>query len=117
MSHVLRSAELLVKNVVEDPKLQGDLKADPVETLKKLAKDAEAALPPPSGRLADAIWLIIVIAVALTLLGSVFALVTGVKVRLDAGATYLVKGETLLTIFSSSIAFLGGLLVPSPLKK
>jgi len=63
-------------------------------------------LPAPSRRVANTIWLIVVGAFALVLVGAFAAI---------AGSVYLGKEvDTLLTVFTTVAAFLGGLLVPSP---
>ncbi len=63
-------------------------------------------LPSPSQRVANNIWMIVVGAFALVLVGAFAAI---------AGSIYLGKSvDTLLTVFTTVAAFLGGLLVPSP---
>lgn len=63
-------------------------------------------LPSPSQRVANNIWMIVVGAFAFVLVGAFAAI---------AGYIYLGKTvDTLLTVFTTVAAFLGGLLVPSP---
>ena len=78
---------------------------------------AAAGLPPPSNKVNDIIWLTIVwsfaaafIAAAAVLLVGRFASVT------EAAGEIVTSNETVLTIFTTTAAFLAGLLAPSPLK-
>ena len=48
---------------------------------------------------------------------SSYVLGANVTTKLEANAVYAVKGETVLTIFTTVLGFLAGLLSPSPLKK
>ncbi len=41
----------------------------------------------------------------------------GVSMKLDANSTYATRGDTLLTIFTTVVGFLAGLLLPSPVTK
>ena len=70
----------------------------------------------PGNAARDRIWLIIVRTLAAVLIGS--AVVLGVAVFLEskANTTYFAKIETIVTVFTSALAFLSGLLVPSPIK-
>jgi hypothetical protein len=51
------------------------------------------------------------------MLGSAYVLGSTVTSELKTGATYVTKGETILTVFTTVVAFLAGLLSPSPLKQ
>lgn len=122
MTDQIRSADLLVKNALADPAIIDALKQQPEQTLKGLAKDATDSLPrasltEPDRFTNNAIWLIVVIAFALVMLGSAYVLGVGVNTKLEAGATYVTKGETMLTVFTTVVAFLAGLLSPSPVKR
>jgi len=61
----------------------------------------------------NAIWIIIVLAFSAVMLGSAYVLVAGVGTKLEAGATYVTQGGTVLTLFTPVVAFLAGLLSPS----
>jgi hypothetical protein len=116
----IRSADLLVKTALSDPKTVEALRANPEETLKALAVSATQNLPRvelPTARANDAIWIIIICAFALVMLGSAYVLGSTVTSELKTGATYVTKGETILTVFTTVVAFLAGLLSPSPLKQ
>jgi hypothetical protein len=121
MAEQIRSADLLVKTALASPKILEELKTKPEETLKALGEDAvqqlPRVLPEPSQTTNNVIWLIVVAAFALVMVGSAYVLGTGVTSKLEAGASYVTKGETILTVFTTVVAFLAGLLVPSPVKK
>ncbi len=121
MSEQMRSAELLVQNALKNESTIELLKANPEQTLKTLLAEVQLqttrALPNPTPPTTNAIWLTIVISCALVMLFSAYAIVAGMNVELKTGVTYMIKGENALTLFSTTIAFLAGLLAPSPVKK
>jgi hypothetical protein len=121
MAEQIRSADLLVKTALASPEILDALKNKPEETLKSLGKDATQSLPrtlpEPDPTTNNAIWLIVVIAFAAVMLFAAYVLGTGVGTKLEANATYVTKGETMLTVFTTVVAFLAGLLSPSPVKK
>ncbi|MBS0468103.1 MAG: hypothetical protein JSS31_07850 [Proteobacteria bacterium] len=122
MTEQIRSADLLVKTALSSPDILAGLKQNPEEVLKGLAKGATDSLPrvalqEPDTRTNNAIWLIVVIAFAAVMVGSAYVLGVGVNMKLDAGSTYVTKGETMLTVFTTVVAFLAGLLSPSPVKR
>jgi hypothetical protein len=121
MSEQIRSADFLVKSALSSPETIEALRTKPEETLRSLAKEATESLPQllpePDKSTNNAIWLIIVCAFVVAMLGSVYVLGAGVTSKLEATAIYVTKGETILTIFTTAVAFLAGLLSPSPLKK
>jgi hypothetical protein len=51
------------------------------------------------------------------MLGAAYVLGSTVTTEIKTGVSYVTKGETILTVFSTVVAFLAGLLSPSPLKK
>jgi hypothetical protein len=51
------------------------------------------------------------------MLWAAYILGSGVGTKLELNATYVTKGETMLTVFTTVVAFLAGLLSPSPVKK
>lgn len=80
------------------------------EDKKSFALATARALPDPTPAATDRIWLIVVIAFVIVLVGSFAAMV----------ANLFWKGEIddkLLTIFTTVSAFLAGLLAPSPVNK
>jgi hypothetical protein len=117
----IRSADLLVKTALADPEILDALKTKPEETLKGLSREVTQSLPrvvpEPTGLTSNAIWLIVVIAFAVVMLWTAYVLGAGVGTKLEAAATYVTKGETMLTVFTTVVAFLAGLLSPSPVKK
>lgn len=120
MPEQMRSAELMVKNAMADPRIAEKLAADPEKTLKALAKDAIDTLSGFQGtttKANDAIWIIVICSFALVMLGSAYVLGSTVTTEIRGGAAYVTKSETILTVFSTVVAFLAGLLSPSPLKK
>ena len=121
MSDQIRSADLLVKTALSDQKTMDALREHPEETLKELAREATGGLPrvllEPDKPTNNLLWLLIVGAFALVMLWSAYILGSSVTIKLEAGATYVTKGETILTLFTTVVAFLAGLLSPSPIKK
>jgi mannose/fructose/N-acetylgalactosamine-specific phosphotransferase system component IID len=106
---------------LSDPQTIESLKTKPEETLNALAKKVTdqlpTVLPEPGKRANDAIWLIIVCAFALVMVWSGYVLGSTVTTKLEAGTAYVTKSETILTLFTTVVGFLAGLLVPSPVKK
>jgi hypothetical protein len=117
MDQQIRSADLLVSRALASPEIMQALKTKPEETLKNLGKEAVLLLPPPDKETNNTIWLIVVIAFALVMVGSAYVLGAGVTSKLDANAVYAAKSDTILTVFTTVVAFLAGLLSPSPIKK
>lgn len=74
-------------------------------------------LPTPDSTTNNAIWLIVVGAFAIVMVGAAFVLGAGVNIKHAAGADYATKSDTILTVFTTVVAFLAGLLSPSPVKK
>ena len=121
MAEQIRSAELLVTKALASPDILNRLKTNTEQTLKSLGEqvvqELPRTLPPPTGWVSSAIWLIIVVAFALVMVGAAYVLGAGVTSKLDAGATYATKSDTVITVFTTVVAFLAGLLSPSPIKK
>lgn len=121
MSDQIRSADLLVKNALASPQIMQELKDNPVQTLKALGKDTVEMLPRaldnPNPPTTNAIWIIVVCSFAGVMLYSAYVLGSGVGTALVKDAVYVTKGETILTLFTTVVAFLAGLLAPSPMKK
>lgn len=130
MAGQIRSAELLVKNALANPQTLQALQAlqalralreNPQQTLERLKDETveqlPRALPAPDSRTNNAIWPIVVISFALVMVGSAFVLGSGVRLKLEANTLYATKSDTILTVFTTVVAFLAGLLSPSPVKK
>ena len=121
MTTQIRSADLLVTKALASPEILEALKTKPEDTLKSLAKDTVQQLAPtiplPDSKTSNAIWLIVICSFALVMVGAAYVLGTGVTSKLDASATYASKSDTILTVFTTVVAFLAGLLSPSPVKK
>ena len=117
MAEQMRSATALVDKVLSDPKSMQDLQTDPTGTLRKAEAQVVQQLPPPTTKVIDAIWLIIVAAFALALVFSVWVLGQGVTSELKVNVAYATKSDTMLTIVTTIVGFLAGLLAPSPVGK
>ena len=88
----------------------------PVDQQKSVARKTGAVLDPPSDATRDWIWLIIVGTFAGVLAGSAIVLGLAVFWETKANTTYFAKIATIVTVFTSVLAFLSGLLAPSPIK-
>jgi hypothetical protein len=121
MTEQIRLADLLVMKALASPQILQDLKTEPEKTLKSLGNEVvqqlPAVLPPPDSATNSVIWLIIVAAFTIVMVGAAYVLGAGVTSKLDANATYATKADTILTVFTTVVAFLAGLLSPSPIKK
>lgn len=120
MSEQIRSADQLVKLAVANPTTLDALRANPAETLKELAKEATNDLPrvlAPSRITNNVIWLLIVGTFVLVALWSAYILGVNVKTPMTDGVNYMTKSETIIMLFTTAVAFLAGLLSPSPLNK
>ena len=121
MTDQIRSADLLVKNALSNSQTLENLKCKPEQALEKLRKETvqmlPRAIPDPTPKTTNTIWIIIVCSFAAVMLYSVFLLGSGVGTALAKDTVDVTKGETILTLFTTVIAFLAGLLAPSPMKK
>jgi len=117
MADQLRSATALVNQLLSSEETIQNLKANPEETLRKVEAQVTQQLPPPDPKVINFIWLIIVIAFALALVYSVWILGTGVTTELKMGGAYATKSDTMLTVVTTIVGFLAGLLAPSPVGK
>jgi hypothetical protein len=121
MAEQIRSADLLVKTALADPEILNDLKTNPEETLNNLGRTVVAqlprAIPPPDTMTSNAIWLIVVGSFAIVMLGAAYVLGWGVFAKLDDKAHYSANADMILTLFTTSVAFLAGLISPSPINK
>jgi ABC-type uncharacterized transport system permease subunit len=104
--------------------LASSVRTLPQNDLKEAARAALEGLPPadraavvsayfpqPRSRTADRIWLIVVCAFAVVLLGSFATLAVSVFTPVAEGGT---SGQTILAVFTSVVGFLAGLFTPSP---
>jgi hypothetical protein len=87
------------------------IKSQPASEQMLLSSQLAGVLPAPAGRTRDLIWLIVISAFVLVLVGSFTVLAVGVfRKPMSSG----VKPELILSMFTSVIGFLAGLFVPSP---
>ena len=121
MSDQIRSADLALKNALASPQIMSDLKTNTEQTLKTLVKDTVEMLPraidDPNPLTTNTIWIIGVCSFSVVRLYSAYVLGSGVATPLVKEGIYVTRGETVLTLFTTVVAFLAGLLAPSPLKK
>lgn len=121
MAEQMRSADLLVKTAISSKETLDALKINPEETLKKLGAEAVEHLPrildQPDPPIRNIIWLVVVIGFVLVMVGAAWVLGSGVGTELKKDVVYATKSETILTVFSTVVAFLAGLLSPSPMGK
>ena len=117
MAEQMRSATVLMEKALSSPQNIEDLKSNPVETLRKLEAQVVQGLPSPDDKTSSRLWLIVVVAFALVLVFCAWVLGNGVTAKLEVGAAYAVKGDTILTVFTTVVGFLAGLLAPSPVSK
>ena len=95
------------------PPMESHEKQDAIDAIRALsAQDQRNAAQQlglrPGRQVTDVIWMIIVTSFALIVLGSFIAL--AVAVLIDGK----LSGDLLLTVFTTSTAFLAGLLAPNP---
>jgi hypothetical protein len=120
MDQQIRSADLLLKTALSSPQTIQELKTNTEETLTKLSVQAVDQLPrlePPSPPANDRIWLLIVGAFALVMIGSAAVLGAGVFSQVVDASKQITKSDTILTVFTTVVGFLAGLLAPSPVSK
>ena len=116
----IRSADLLVKTALSSPQTMEDLKTDTAGTLKMLSAEAVQQLPrlvPPTSPTNDRIWLVVVASFALVMVGAVVVLGLGVFGTTQDAAKQITKSDTMLTVFTTVVGFLAGLLAPSPVAR
>lgn len=95
-----------------------DKKAVIAASLNQLGpKDKQAALNQagirsPGQKASDTLWLIVVLSFAMVLVGAFLSLAIGVLVFNKSAAD--AELQILLTVFTSAVAFLAGLLTPGP---
>lgn len=111
------SATVMMEMALASPQTIKDLQTNTEETLRKLEAQVVERFPDPNDKTASRLWLIVVVSFALVLVFCAWVLGTGVTEKLDTGATYAVKSDTILTLFTTVVGFLAGLLAPSPVSK
>lgn len=77
----------------------------------RAARIAAPGFKEPSDVVRDQLWLIVIVAFAIVLVGSFFTLAISVFVAPSAGGT---SGQVILTLFTTVVGFLAGLFTPSP---
>lgn len=73
-------------------------------------------LPIPDNLTTIPIWLTVVGAFALVIVGAIIAQCIGMSLKPEANTTCTTKSDAILTVFTPEAAFLAGLLSPSPIK-
>ena len=92
--------------------IKAAIQAQPESERAGLVKQiSTVAMAPPTPRVRDKLWLIVVAGFAFVLTGSFITLAVGVFVP----AAGKVTPELVLTMFTSVVGFLAGLFVPSPI--
>ena len=91
--------------------IRGAFQALPDDQRRAFAESMAASIPPPGPTTTNRIWLIIIIAFVAVLGMAVLTLCVTVFLPPQQGAT---KPDTILTIFTTTTAFLAGLFAPSP---
>jgi hypothetical protein len=123
MSQQIRSADLLVRTALSDKDSLQALKTNPPEALKNLAKEATQSLPSdermpvPYGPTKAAIWLIVVIAFAIVMVYAAYVLGSRLDTTPNGSYKYSASAEMILTVFTTVVGFLAGLLSPSPISR
>lgn len=110
----MRSADLLVKNILSSPSDIEALKANPEEVLKKKAIEATTELPPRALEGDKWIYRIIVGTLGFVLV----AVVLGVIFKIDFSKSAESQVPAILTALASAcVGALAGILAPSPVSR
>ncbi|MEZ5164025.1 MAG: hypothetical protein R2688_09825 [Fimbriimonadaceae bacterium] len=108
---------MFLQSIEDDPGFGITLEPDQKAFLKTKFEEVQSSgIPSPTIDIANAIWFVVVVTICLVILGICIALVANLGKPLDPSKNYIVSGETLLAIFTTTIGFLAGLLSPSPFK-
>ena len=86
----------------------------PEDQKQAVAQALGVRIPEPDQTTSNKVWLIIIWAFAVAMIGAVFVLSLGVFIAPVSGGT---KPDTILTVFTTVTAFLAGLFAPSPVSK
>jgi hypothetical protein len=117
MNKQMRSSTALVNQVLSNQDTLEKLKEDPEGTLRKVEAEVNQQLTLPDRKVTNFIWAIIVLAFSMTLVYSVWVLGNGVTAELKKEVLYATRSDTMLTIVTTVVGFLAGLLAPSPVGK
>ena len=113
MSELKRSADLLVRRILDTPGALEELKDNPRSTLEKVAKEVTKELPVPALVSDKWIYRIVVgslgIVVVLAIIGAIV-----LSVKTPSGTTIEIP-DILTALGSAAIGALAGLLAPSPI--
>jgi len=102
------TAEVIKEFLIDQPESQ---KGKAVREIQSAIKAAGGiGLPEPTQRSTDAIWLIVISAFSIVLIGTFFTLAMGVFFSSHGS----VKPELILTLFTGAVGFLAGLFAVSP---
>jgi hypothetical protein len=74
----------------------------------------QGGMAPPSDKIRDVLWVIVISAFGIVLIGSFVTLAIAVFRTQDPTKTNLVKPELVLSMFTGVVGFLAGIFVPSP---
>jgi len=107
----LSSAELAPAMVEA---IQGRPEAEKKAIAEQVSAAAQSVVGEPSQKTRNRLWMIVVSAFAIVLVGSFVALAVGVFVPIQEKG---VKPELILTTFTSVVGFLAGLFTPSPVAR
>lgn len=110
MTTNLRSADVLVEKVLDDPALLEKIKQDPTRELTKLAQEVIHELPAP---LQTDVWIYRFVVGSLGL--TVLSVVIGAIVLTAIGEAASIP-DLLTAIGSAAVGALAGLLAPSPVR-
>lgn len=110
-----RSADLLVGQVLTTPGLLEQVKANPEETLRRLANQVTQQLPPPAFVTDRWTYRIVVIALGLVCVAAMVGAIY-LSAMAAAGATPHIP-DVLTALGAAAIGALAGLLAPSPATK
>lgn len=109
------SRQLASKSVEEKAvALRGVISALSAPERAVIAKELASVLNPPTDKIRDMIWIIIIGAFALVLVWAAFVLGLGVFTQSQDVAKQVTRTDTILTVFTTVVGFLAGLLSPSP---
>lgn len=109
------SREIAAKPVAQQAAaIQVAVNAMPEEMKAAVATALGTRVPEPDQSTSNRVWLIIIGSFALVMVGSVFVLSLGLFRAPVPGGT---KPDMILTIFTTTTAFLAGLFAPSPVAK
>jgi hypothetical protein len=86
----------------------------PDQDKKEVAAQIQSGMAPPDDQTRNWLWLVVISAFAVVLVGSFVTLAIAVFRTQNSNTVNLVKPELVLSMFTSVVGFLAGLFVPSP---